>query len=362
MYDYSNIVYPIPFNELYQNKSKRYLFFGDFIPGLNHEVITGELPAFTVETSDVLMMTGASENHVFSSFNCLYSMVLADPYASYAYLDAGITRQSRNKLFSHFDTILDIQRKMNSTGHLSYRVLNWKHFPDWMSLIKNKRQSGGYSWREISYIDVFYEWKAIFYWLDAGDIINEGISREVTMARHYGLYSPRSSNDIKRWVHNDTQHFMVKHGLLHDYIPGNGNMVCGGILIMNWLNSTIRNSFVPSFLMCAYTKKCIAPHPSNLGNHRFDQAVVSLLIANYRIPYSGSTAYDYSPIKHADNNGDEKKSLLVLNNLFLKIQHTYSIVITNKLYKTSNISFTQMIYPEVSRPIDRNWPDSVVVT
>ena len=68
-------------------------------------MITGEIPAYSLQTSDTLMMTGASDNHAFLSFTCLYSMVLADPYASYVYLDLGINNETLSVLFSHFETI-----------------------------------------------------------------------------------------------------------------------------------------------------------------------------------------------------------------------------------------------------------------
>lgn len=103
---YPYITYPIPFNELYANKGKRYVNFGGSFPNLPSGVLTGEVPSFSAHTSDLLLMTGASDNHVFSSFNCLYSMVLADPYASYVYLDFGIQNSHRLKLYSHFETIL----------------------------------------------------------------------------------------------------------------------------------------------------------------------------------------------------------------------------------------------------------------
>ena len=38
-------------------------------------VLTGDIPRFQNQTSDVLMITGASDNHEFGSFNFLFSMV-----------------------------------------------------------------------------------------------------------------------------------------------------------------------------------------------------------------------------------------------------------------------------------------------
>ena len=74
-YDYDDIVYPIPFSELYRNKSSRYINFGRPISGLPIGVLTGEVPAYHEQTSDILMMTGASDNHGLSSFNCLFSVM-----------------------------------------------------------------------------------------------------------------------------------------------------------------------------------------------------------------------------------------------------------------------------------------------
>lgn len=358
-YDYPDIRYPIPFNELYSIKENRYVNFGGSFADLPDGVLTGEVPSFSLQTSDLLMMTGASENHVFSSFNCLYSMVLADPYASFLYLDLGIQESSLVKLYSHFETVLQIQQKMKSTGHLAYRRINWLHFPDWMVLHKNRRQRGGYSWKVVAEMDVFYEWKALFYWLDAGDLIREGVSRECTMARHYGFYSPFSHADIQRWVFNETQMWLIENGIFHHVVPSTTKMIMSGVYTLDYSNSTMRSFLASVFLKCAYTAKCIAPYGSSLRNHRFDQAVLTLLMGYLQVPYSGDTHYHYAPAVHVDMGNDESMTNLVLNNLYLKIQHTYSITLTNKLYQTRGLNYTFIPFREVSRPQDRNWPAAV---
>ena len=110
------------------------------------------------------MMTGASDNHGYGSFNCLYSMVLADPYASYLYIDLGsylyidlgLSPELKEKLFAHFETIHQIQKKMKSTGFIAYRKFNWDSFPQWMNLFENKEQRGGYTWKVVSYMDALF--------------------------------------------------------------------------------------------------------------------------------------------------------------------------------------------------------------
>ena len=301
-------------------------------------------------------MTGASSNHVFSSFNCLYSMVLADPYASYMYLDLGIEDELLNKLYSHFETVLQIQGKMKSTGIIGYRRLDWDHFPEWFSISKNRRQRGGYSWKVIPLVDVFLEWKAIVYWIDAGCVIREGISREVTMARHYGLYSPRSRHTVSVWVYPKTQEFLVNHHVIPHAVSGDFPMVSGGLLIMDYANRTILESFIIPYYKCAYTQKCITPIGSDMGNHRQDQSVLTVMIAALGIPCSGSPSFVYHPALWQDKNNNETLTTTILGNLVLKIQDTYSIRVTNRMYNTSEFYYTREEYPFISRPRDSGWP------
>ena len=114
--------------------------------GLPSFVLTGDIPEFDKQFSDVLMMTGASDNHAYGSFNALYSMVLADPYASYLYIDLGLSDELKEKLFAHFETIRQVQKKLWSNGFMAYRKYNWSVFPEWMQLVGNE-QRGGYTWR-----------------------------------------------------------------------------------------------------------------------------------------------------------------------------------------------------------------------
>ena len=98
--------------------------------GLPSFVLTGDIPEFDKYFSDVLMMTGASDNHAYGSFNALYSMVLADPYASYLYIDLGLSDELRVKLFAHFETIHQVQRMgssriANTTGICFQSGCNW---------------------------------------------------------------------------------------------------------------------------------------------------------------------------------------------------------------------------------------------
>ena len=185
-------------------------------------------------------------------------------------------------------------------------------------------------------------------------MIRDGISRELTMARHYGLYSAFSSGRVSTWTHNDTQHFMVKNRLLHHYVDGSKPMAMGTAFILDYSNATIRNRVVPIFQKCAYTQKCIVPRNSSGENHRHDQSILTLLINNFNIPYCASLKYHYTPATHTDGlrrEGTER----ALKNILIKIKNTYSIVFTNAIYNTTDWRQTREEFIGVSRPVDQEW-------
>lgn len=68
-------------------------------------VLSGPIPSFHEKSSNVLMVTGASDNHAVFFFNILYSMIMTDPYASVLYIDLVISLKNRQLSPAHFKTI-----------------------------------------------------------------------------------------------------------------------------------------------------------------------------------------------------------------------------------------------------------------
>ena len=317
-------------------------------------ILTGDIPTFHLHTSDILMMTGASENHGYGSFNCLYSMVLADPYASYLYIDLGLSPELKEKLFAHFETIHQIQKKMKSTGFIAYRKFNWDSFPQWMNLFENKKQHGGYAWKVVSYMDALFSWKAMTFWIDGGSIIRDGISREVTNARLEGIYTPVSAGVAERWTHETTIQFLLQNHFIDSFDP-KGRMGCGGHLITDWSNKTVINRVIIPYQQCAYTQRCISPRGSYMKNHRQDQAVLSALVNNIGTIKSMNPKHQALPAIRQEGENNEDECKLILNNYMISIQNTYQIKIDNRYYKTTNISYTPVVYKYFSRPVDGEW-------
>ena len=93
-----------------------------------------------------------------------------------------------------------------------------------------------------------------------------------------------------------------------------------------------------------------------MGNHRQDQSVLTVMIAALGIPCSGSPSFVYHPALWQDKNNNETLTTTILGNLVLKIQDTYSIRVTNRMYNTSEFHYTREEYPHISRPRDSGWP------
>ena len=341
---------------MYNDISTHYVDYGKAPEGLPSFVLTGDIPEFDKQFSDVLMMTGASDNHAYGSFNALYSMVLADPYASYLYIDLGISDVFKEKLFAHFETIHQVQEKMKSNGFIAYRKYNWNAFPEWMQLVNNTEQRGGYTWKMVPFSDAFFAWKAVTFWIDGGSVIRDGISREVTTVRYNGMYTAVSGGTVGRWVYPDMVSFMREHGFLTKDLNPNDTMGCGGHLIVNYANKTVVDRFMVPYRQCAYTQKCVTPRGSNMRNHRQDQAFVSVMVHELNVDRASNGKSQFLPALRQEKGNNEKACKTILFNLLLNIQNTYAIRLTNAFYNTTGASYTAQKYKFISRPVDPEWP------
>ena len=339
-------MYPVPFSKLYNDYTTHYKHFNKPNPLFPSFVLTGPIPTFHEKSSDLLLVTGASDNHAIFSFNLLYSMILTDPYASILYIDLDLTLENRQLLSTHFKTIHEIQQKMDSTGFLAYRILNWNSFPDWMNLFKSGPSlRGAYSWKVVPIYDAFKEWKGLLTWLDAGCMIVDRLSREFTLARRYGVYTPESLGDVHKWCYIRSQQFLLEHHFV-DKINQTAPMGMGGVLFLSYQHPTAR-ALMQRYIDCAYTRKCIGPIGSSRDNHRQDQSVLTLLAHHFKVPVK--------KIVHPSFQNDNNKPPFYqhsLENYMLAIQHDFHIKFSNRYIKTNNLKYRQLNYSHIYRTVD----------
>lgn len=346
-YDYDDTIFPIPFDQVYHNISYRYVNFGKPNPSIPDYVIPGFIPEMKEHMSELLVMTGASGNHAHGSFNLMYSVLLADPFASIIYLDLGLNGSFMKYLKSHFETLHQIQVKMKSDGFLAYRRYNWGALPRWMNLLQTGRaKRGGYSWKVIPMYDAYTEWKGLFSWQDGGTVIIDGLVRELTLARRYGIYVPPSAGTIRDWTHPDMIQFMKENGLVND-VNMNGPNCSAGIVYIDYSNTTVRE-LMNKYVECAWTRKCMAPKAAVHKNHRFDQACLSMLLNDYKIPKSIDDRYYYRPsVRNEDGNTQQ-----VLANLIIAIQETYHVKLSNSIFNVNGMHYRHQKLRYTTRKVE----------
>lgn len=348
-YDYSGISYPIPFNTLYNSVSSHYVHFGAPFSSFGSFVQFGSLPKATSSQSDMLFITGASENHAICSFNCLYSMLLADPYASLLYIDYGVSSIQLRYLVAHMETLHQIQDGVRSKGFIGYRRFNWASFPRWMH-INNEADRGGYSWKIVAIKDAFFEWKGLVSWMDGGNIITDSITREVTAARSEGVYSATSSGTVGQWVHKGMISFVLENHLVKRIDPQD-SMAMGGVLYFDYAKS-ISHSFLVKLSECCYTKKCISPRGSSRQNHRQDQAIISLLLHDYGFKRAGNKWFNYHPSLRNEYRNDPNVAKQALINMMVLIQQMYHVQFNNSIYSTQGMEYKPVKYSYTSRTMN----------
>lgn len=291
-------MYPIPFNELFQNRNKHYVYFGEKNPIFPEFVKTGVVEDSSFSYSDCVIVTGCSSNHVLSTLNMILSAVLADVYAPIVFVDYGIDVEYYKPINEVFNALHSIYQSVSSSADVYYRKFNFANFPSWFN-ISNRDTRGGYSWKVVSLFDVLMESKRIVMWSDGGNLFNYDFVDVLERVYKYGAYSPHSAGTIGQWVHASSNQFLGAHKMARRILLRR-NMCNGALLLFDYNHDEVMNSIVFPLIQCAYTQKCISPQGTSRKNHRQDQAIVSVLMQSVYVNESCHGAYKSSVFTHRD--------------------------------------------------------------
>ena len=216
-----------------------------------------------------------------------------------------------------------------------------------MNLYTNTAQRGGYAWKSISITDAFFEWKGLFSWQDAGNVVTDGITREITFARQYGMYACLSASTIATWTYKVTRKFMTRNRLVKRNKGRDPNCATGS-LYFDYKHEYIHDLLM-KFKQCGYTQKCVSPRGSNMKNHRQEQAVMSMLINDYRIPHILSLANDFFPA-FRNEDSDTKQ---ILFNLVKTMEQLYHVKLSNRVYDYPKSSYKSTRLKYTTRSLEK---------
>lgn len=129
--------------------------------------------------------------------------------------------------------------------------------------------------------------KSLVYWADAGTVylahVCHLLNRDIEFALEYGLFTPENAF-LDRWTLPDTAfHKLIQ--LDPELYRNQSTLMCSAnTILVDATNDTIWDNVITVWSECAMDPSCIAPPGSNFRNHRYDQAVISALMAKNGIP------------------------------------------------------------------------------
>ncbi len=232
------------------------------------------------------IVTGASGNHMDVLFTNLMATVkwrivdrFHDSYFDHlrviAYdLDVDESTKSKNK------------ERISSIPFAEYRSFDFNHYPAHFNIEVNR---GNYAWKAAIIEEVVREEQAnnnkrevnLVYWIDSGLVITtkcEDFDTDVEHCLQHGIYTPRNA-PLNHSCHPGTAAYLN----ISEEMYKSGSGVASGIDLIDVKNKTVYDRIVKPWVDCSMVENCIAPPGASLRNHRYDQGVLSALLAKHAI-------------------------------------------------------------------------------
>lgn len=210
----------------------------------------------------VTIVTGASQNHFRSLCQFLRSVPNAGMDVKCYVYDLGLDENSVKYLHSEFPSYI-------------HKTFDYSKYPSYFDI---NIAAGEYAWKPALILEVAKEvTSGYLMWFDAGDIIETDLRPLLDIIKKQGIYSAISANNVKHWTHQKMLDFFC--------IPPDAKMLekdnRNAAMLGFDLDSEKVMRFVHEFGRLACIRECIAPIGSNLGNHRQDQALFTVLYYFY---------------------------------------------------------------------------------
>lgn len=202
----------------------------------------------------MLLLTGASQNHSKSLVALLESVKKHEPTLSVRVYDLGLGKDR------------DI---VEQVGY-PIAVFPYDRYPDYVDITKN---AGEYAWKPIIISTVLEQEKTDILWLDGGCLLKEPLKRPREEIASTGIWSPISQGDIEYWTYPSVLHEMAvtsKVRRMHNR---------SGCIVGVSYKSLEARRIIHQWGQKSRIPKFICPKGSSRKNHRQDQSVLSILMA-----------------------------------------------------------------------------------
>lgn len=204
------------------------------------------------------IVTGASSNHFGCLCNLLESIARFEPQARAIVYDLGLKPQEASWL-------------EDNTPRL--RKFEFSRYPPHVNIRIDK---GYFAWKPIIMASLLREFSGMVLWLDAGNLVHAPLEAVKDVLSKNGVYSPTSSGTVARWTHPATLKCL---GAGFDLLrKPNRN----GAIVGFRADHPGVDALAEKWETCALDKRCIAPTGSDRQNHRWDQALLTVLMYQFQ--------------------------------------------------------------------------------
>lgn len=206
----------------------------------------------------MIIVTAASSNHFGCLKNLLYTISGFEPDTRTIIYDIGLTEAESKEISSKWEV-----------GKFQFEL-----YPDWIRLgmgTERGRRSGAYAWKASIIADILELGTVL--WMDAGNLVMRPLTKIREVLKHNTVYSPTSAGTIAQWTDPRTIEYLRTPDEYLRRSNRNGALI--GVtqqaisLVENWEN-------------CCLTRECIEPKGVTQKTHRYDQAILSILLYRYQ--------------------------------------------------------------------------------
>ena len=214
--------------------------------------------------SNVHLVTAADSSHFLPAIELMISARSFEASWSVTFWDLGLTNTQSRYIQDNFPEVV-------------VRSFPFDKYPDFFAM---NRSAGSFAWKPTLIWMEALEHDGLLVWMDAGDRILGSCRKMLAIACHFGLYSPYSDGNIRKWTHPTA---MSKLGIMEsEYELPNLN----GALIAFDLRREDTWKLLDAWRLAALDPEIFCPEGSDLTNHRQDQAALTFFAhrQSYRVP------------------------------------------------------------------------------
>lgn len=207
------------------------------------------------EQKSFYFLTASDHTHFLSLQNFFDSVEKFCPNDKIIFYDLGLNSDQKNKI-------------LNSYKNVQYKKFNFKDYPKFVNI--NEKNFGSYAWKPAIIFNELSKLNQPLIWCDAGNLL----TKKITILKNYILikefFSPLSTGTLFEFTHSSVLDALKVEKSL--YRKRNLNAAVIGF-------SSYSDNFdlVNNWFKFSQQKEYIGPENADLSNHRFDQALLSVL-------------------------------------------------------------------------------------